>query len=119
MLEQHLPILEQHIQENEIRSVEDHHFATEMHAWNLQLLSQHEADQQRIKELEEKLSDAEKTSASAREYLPSAEEMRSMTRAQLDELERQQEEYLLNIRKIKVGFFGIECTHLSKLSSYR
>lgn len=39
---------------------------------------------------------------SGRQYLPSPEEMQTMTREQLDELERRQEEYLLTIRKIKV-----------------
>lgn len=51
-MEQHLAALERQLEEAEARSAEDHHFAADMHAWNLSLLAQQKADQQRIQELE-------------------------------------------------------------------
>jgi hypothetical protein len=52
-LARQLEAVEQRLEEAEARSAEDHHFAADMHAWNLQLLAQQKADQQRIRELED------------------------------------------------------------------
>ncbi len=44
----------------------------------------------------------ERGNGSGDNYLPGQEELQTMTRDQLNEVERRQEEYLLTIRKIKV-----------------
>jgi hypothetical protein len=105
-LARQLEALEQRLEEAEATSAEDHHFAADMHAWNLQLLAQQKADQQRIRELEERcqaLEEKEERAESGRQYLPAQEELQTMTREQLNQVEIQQEEYLLTIRKIKIS----------------
>jgi hypothetical protein len=142
-LARQLEAVEQRLEEAEARSAEDHHFAADMHAWNLQLLAQQKADQQRIRELEEickvrvrcavvcamvcvrcaagrrgpRLTGCGQALMEEKEerggngddsgdnYLPRQEELQTMTRDQLNEVERRQEEYLLTIRKIKVHLF--------------
>jgi len=106
VISRHLETLEQQMEEMGIRNEEDRQFAEEMHAWNLQLIAQQKVDQQRIKELEELSKTLEEDQAKAgggREYLPGPEELQSMTREELNELERRQEEYLLTIRKAKIN----------------
>lgn len=110
-LARQLEAVEQRLEEAEARSAEDHHFAADMHAWNLQLLAQQKADQQRIRELEEMckalMDEKEERGGngddSGDNYLPRQEELQTMTRDQLNEVERRQEEYLLTIRKIKIS----------------
>jgi hypothetical protein len=49
------------------------------------------------------MEEKEERAESGRQYLPAQEELQTMTREQLNQVEIQQEEYLLTIRKIKIS----------------
>ncbi|KAL6067577.1 hypothetical protein QOT17_008734 [Balamuthia mandrillaris] len=105
--------LEARLEAAQRKKQDEDRFVAELHGWNMELIAQVDTLEREKQQLEMQLSQKEKeeeeeegegAGKKERFNFPNTEDLKQMSEEELNEMEKKQEELLLTIRKIKIGY---------------